>query len=94
VGVALATDVMRRMPSGGEAEAAIRMDVKEQSLKGIMGLVKRGAVEPRFLKQLKARSVDAERLIHAVSRWVGDEVGACAAGSLSSCRRVPPALRW
>jgi hypothetical protein len=32
-GVALATSVMRRMPSGGEAETAIRMDVKEQSLK-------------------------------------------------------------
>jgi len=32
--VTLATYVMRRMPSGGEAEAAIRMDVKEQSLKG------------------------------------------------------------
>jgi hypothetical protein len=32
--VALATYVMRRMSSGGEAEAAIRMDVKEQLLKG------------------------------------------------------------
>jgi hypothetical protein len=32
--IALATNVMRRMPSGGEAEAAIRMDVKEQLLKG------------------------------------------------------------
>ncbi len=32
--VAFATNVMRRMASGGEAEAAIRMDVKEQSLKG------------------------------------------------------------
>jgi molybdopterin biosynthesis enzyme MoaB len=35
-----------------------------------MGLVKRGAVEPRFLKQLKAGSVDVKRFIHAVSRGV------------------------
>jgi hypothetical protein len=35
-----------------------------------MGLVKRGAVEPRFLRQLKAGSVDVERFIHAVSRRV------------------------
>ncbi len=34
VGVALATYVMWRMPSGGEAEAAIRIGLKEQSLKG------------------------------------------------------------
>ena len=45
-----ATCVMRRMPSGGEAETATRVDVKEQLLKSIMGLVKRSAVEPRFLK--------------------------------------------
>jgi len=43
--VALATSVMRRMPSGGEAETATRVDVKEQLLKSIMGLVKRNAVE-------------------------------------------------
>jgi len=48
--VALATYVMRRMPSSGEAETATRVDVKEQLLKSIMGLVKRSAVEPRFLK--------------------------------------------
>jgi hypothetical protein len=62
--------VIRKTPGGGETETATRVDVKEQLLKSIMGLVKRGAVEPRFLKQLKARSVDAERLIHAVSRRV------------------------
>jgi len=61
---------MRKIAGGGEAVMATRVDVKEQLLKSIMGLVKRGAVEPRFLKQLKARSVDAERLIHAVSRRV------------------------
>jgi hypothetical protein len=43
--VALATDVMRKMPSGGETETATRVDVKEQLLKSIMGLVKRSAVE-------------------------------------------------
>jgi len=71
---------MRRMPSGGEAETATRVDVKEQLLKSIMGLVKRGAVELRFLRQLKAGSVDVERFIHAVSRWVGDEAGGLRRG--------------
>jgi hypothetical protein len=39
---------MRKIAGGGEAVMATRVDVKEQLLKSIMGLVKRGAVEPRF----------------------------------------------
>jgi hypothetical protein len=41
---------MRKTPGGGETETATRVDVKEQWLKSIMGLVKRGAVELRFFK--------------------------------------------